>query len=94
MADVAFGEISSYPQPESGALRRPVERPGAILSSMKPAAALGTLAVVVATLTAAASMWVALPVAGAGDGTPKVVPARHVHSMSGMNMAGMKMPMR
>jgi hypothetical protein len=64
-----------------------------MLIVMKPAAALGTLAVVVATMTAAATMWVALPVAGAGDG-PTVVPARHVHSMPGMNMPGMKMPMR
>ena len=58
---------------------------------MKSKAALGTLAVVVATLTAAATMWVSLPVAGAGGG-PTVVPARHAHSMSGMDMAGMKMP--
>lgn len=58
---------------------------------MKSLAALGTLAVVAATVSAAATMWVSLPVAGAGGGAT-VVPARQAHSMSGMDMAGMKMP--
>jgi hypothetical protein len=57
-------------------------------------AVLGTVAVVAATLTGAAAMWTSLPVAGAGGATNTVVPAHHVHSMSGMKMSGMKMPMR
>jgi hypothetical protein len=60
---------------------------------MKPAL-LGTLAVVVATLTGAVAMWASLPVASAGGGTATVVPPRHAHSRSGLVMPGMKMPMR